>query len=81
MTAGGVFEFALSLLSLSIEGIGEGILFGAVYGLVLLVVGMLFWMRLILGVKVRAKIVGMSLFFHLVYGVVHGAWAGLGVIG
>lgn len=71
----------MSLLSLSIEGIGEGILFGAVYGLVLLVVGMLFWMRLILGVKVRAKIVGMSLFFHLVYGVVHGAWAGLGVIG
>ncbi|XGI84116.1 hypothetical protein ACEU6E_02390 [Halorutilales archaeon Cl-col2-1] len=80
-SAGGVFEHAAGVLKIDIGTVDSGVLWGSMYGVLLFVIGVGFWMRLILGVKIRTKMLGMSLFFHLVYGVVHGAWAGFGIIG
>ncbi|MFB6137931.1 MAG: hypothetical protein ABEJ42_06270 [Halobacteriaceae archaeon] len=81
IVAGGVFAAAIPALGfLSVASIGPAVLWGLVYGVVLFVGAAVFWMNLVLGLSPEPKMVGMFLFFHLVYGAVLGAWLGAGVL-
>lgn len=47
---------------------------GVAYGVVLFIVGALFWVRLVLGMEPERKQTVMFLMVHFVYGAVLGAW-------
>lgn len=80
--AGGVFAAIVPVLGfVSIATVGSTILWGLVYGVVLFAGAAVFWMKIVLGMEPEMKMVGMFLFFHLVYGGVLGAWIGLGILG
>jgi len=80
IVAGGVFAVGAGVLGVSVAGIGGGLLWGLAYGFLLFVGAAVFWMNVVLGLDPEMKMVGMFLFFHLVYGAVFGAWIGLGVL-
>lgn len=69
--AAGAFLFAST-------GLVDGVLNGIVYGLVLFVIGAVFWFNLVLDMDADPPKMAMMGFFHLVYGVVLGAWVGVG---
>lgn len=78
---GGVFAvLAASLGSVSVATLGSALLWGLVYGFVLFVGAAVFWMNVVLDVDADVQMVGMFLFFHLVYGAVLGAWLGYGIL-
>ena len=54
---------------------------GAVYGVLLTVVGMVLWMKVVLKLDADPRTMGTFTFFHLVYGVVLGAVVGSGFLG
>lgn len=59
-------------------GVGPGalvgsVLWGVAFGLVLMVGGMAFWMRIVLAMEPEPKTMATFGFFHVVYGVVLGA--------
>ena len=81
IVAGAVFAVGVPLLGLSLGSIGVAIGLGLVYGIVLMIGGMLFWMRVVIGME-PAK--GMMMMFgtvHVIYGVVLGAFLGAGILG
>lgn len=81
IVAGAVFAVGIPLLGLSLGSIGVAIGLGLVYGIVLMIGGMLFWMRVVIGME-PAK--GMMMMFgtvHVIYGVVLGAFLGAGILG
>lgn len=81
IVAGGVFVAVVPALGfVSTATLGAAILWGLVYGLVLFVIAAAFWMMMILGMSPEMKMAGTFLFFHLVYGVVLGAWVGTGIL-
>lgn len=82
IATGGVFAVIASVLGfVSVATVGAAVLWGLAYGVVLFVVAAAFWMMLILGMSPGTKMAGMFLFFHLVYGLVFGAWVGYGILG
>ena len=81
----GVGAGAVLALGAPLVGIGLGSLavaagVGLVYGLVLMVVGMGFWMRVVLGMEPDRGTMVMFGTVHAVYGVVLGAFLGTGVL-
>ena len=54
--------------------------FRRAFGVLLTVVGMAFWMDVVLGVDAEPKTIAMFGFFHLVYGVVLGGFVGAGFL-
>jgi len=73
--AGGAFAVGVTALGL---GVGAGALTGTLlwalaYGVVLTVVGAVFWMKIVLAMDPEPAMVGMFALFHLVYGAVLGA--------
>lgn len=81
IVAGAVFAVGIPLLGFSLGSIGVAIGLGLVYGIVLMIGGMLFWMRVVIGME-PAK--GMMMMFgtvHVIYGVVLGAFLGAGILG
>ena len=73
--AGVAFAVGATALALNI-GAGAlvgSVLWGVAFGLVLMVGGMVFWMRIVLAMEPDPKTMGTFGFFHLVYGVVLGA--------
>lgn len=80
--AGGAFALLIPVLGfISVATIVSAILWGGVFALVLFVFAAVFWMNIILGMDADMKAAGMFLVFHLVYGVVLGAWIGVGILG
>lgn len=80
--AGGVFAIVASVLGfVSVATVGAAVLWGLAYGVVLFVFAAAFWMMMVLGMSPDMKMAGMFLFFHLVYGLVLGAWVGYGILG
>ena len=80
--AGGAFAVIASFLDMiNVAALETAILWGLVYGVALFVGAAVFWMKLILGIEPERKMVGMFLFFHLIYGAILGAWIGVGVFG
>jgi len=80
--AGGVFALVVPALGfVSVATLGSALLWGLVYGFVLFLGAAVFWMNVVLGLDPEPKMVGMFLFFHLVYGAVLGGWVGYGILG
>jgi hypothetical protein len=79
--AGLVFGAGTAALGLGVTGgLVTGLAGGVVYGLVLFVVAAAFWMNVVLRMDAEPKQAALFALFHLVYGVVLGAWLGVGVL-
>ena len=79
--AGVAFVLVVPALGFGLETLLTAVAFGAAYGIVLTVVGMVLWMRVVLAMEPDPKMMGMFTVFHLVYGVVLGAIVGSGILG
>jgi hypothetical protein len=80
IVAGAVFAVGVPVLGLSLGSIGIATGFGLVYGLVLMIGGMVFWMRLVMGMEPDKDMMMMFGTVHVVYGVVLGAFLGAGIL-
>jgi len=79
--AGGVFAVGIAILGVSVASLGSGLLWGLAYGVLLFAGAAVFWMNIVLGLDADTKMIGMFLFFHLIYGAVFGGWVGFGILG
>ncbi|MEF8771895.1 hypothetical protein [Halodesulfurarchaeum sp.] len=77
--AGAVLAIGLPLIGFGFESLGVAIGFGLVYGLVLMVGGMIFWMNTIIGMSPDKEMVLTFATVHVVYGVILGAVLGSGI--
>jgi hypothetical protein len=78
--AGAVFAVGVPMVGLELSSIALAAGLGLAYGIVLMIGGMSFWMRTIIGIEPDR---GTMLTFgtaHVVYGVVLGAFLGAGVL-
>jgi hypothetical protein len=80
IVAGGVFAVGVPLLGLSLDSIVVATGLGLVYGIVLMIGGMVFWMRMIIGMEPDKQMMTMFGTVHVVYGVVLGAFLGAGIL-
>jgi len=71
--AGGAFAVGVTALGLGVGSLTTALLWAVVYGLVLTVVGAVFWMRVVLAMEPESAMVGMFALFHVIYGLVLGA--------
>ena len=78
--AGIVFAVGVPLVGLSLGSLGVAIGIGLVYGIVLMIGGMMFWMRTIMGMEPDRDTMMMFGTVHVIYGVVLGAFLGAGII-
>jgi len=78
--AGGVFAVGVPLLGLSLSSIIFAAGLGLVFGLVLMVGGMMFWMRMVIGMEPNRDMMVMFGTAHVVYGVVLGGFLGAGIL-
>ncbi|UVE52234.1 hypothetical protein KU306_16995 (plasmid) [Haloferax larsenii] len=78
--AGGVFAVGVPLLGLSLSSIVVAAGLGLIFGLVLMVGGMMFWMRMVIGMEPNRDMMMMFGTVHVVYGVVLGAFLGAGIL-
>lgn len=79
--AGAGFVVLAEALGYGLESMTTALVGGVLYAVVLMVFGMIFWMKVVIGLDADAKTAGMFGFFHLVYGLVLGAFVGAGVLG
>lgn len=78
--AGAVFAVGVPLLDVTFDSIAVATGLGLVYGIGLLVVGMVFWMRLVMGMDPDKDMMTTFATVHVVYGVVLGAFLGAGIV-
>lgn len=79
--AGGVFALLVPLIGfVSVASIGTAILWGLIYAVGLFIAAAVFWMKIILQLEADMQMAGMFLVFHLIYGLVLGAWIGTGIL-
>ncbi|MEF8775297.1 MAG: hypothetical protein V5A43_02185 [Haloarculaceae archaeon] len=78
--AGAVFAVGVPLLSISLDALPVATGLGLVYGIILMIGGVGFWLRIVIGMEADR---GTMLLFgtvHVVYGLVLGAFLGAGII-
>jgi len=80
IVAGTVFAVGVPLLGLSLGSVAIAVGLGLVYGVVLMIGGMVFWMRLIIGMDPDRDMMMMFGTVHVVYGVVLGGFLGAGIL-
>jgi hypothetical protein len=78
--AGAVFAVGVPLIGPSLDSIAVAAGLGLVYGIVLMIGGMVFWMRMIIGMEPDRDMMMMFGTVHVVYGVVLGAFLGAGIL-
>lgn len=78
--AGAVLAVGVPLVGLPLDSIGVAIGLGFVYGVVLMIGGMVFWLRLVIGVEPDKDMMKVFGIVHVVYGVVLGALLGTGIL-
>lgn len=78
--AGAVFAMGVPVLGLSLDSIGIATGLGLVYGIVLMIGGMLFWMRTVIGMDPDRDMMVTFGVVHVVYGLVLGAFLGSGIL-
>lgn len=78
--AGAVFAVGIPLVGLQFESIVVAAGLGLIYGTVLMIGGMVFWMRMVLGMESDRDMLVMFGTVHVVYGVVLGAFLGADVL-
>ncbi|MDZ7745813.1 MAG: hypothetical protein U5K28_04545 [Halobacteriales archaeon] len=80
IVAGAVFAIGVPVLGPSLDSIGVATGLGLVYGVVLMIGGMMFWMRMVLGMEPDRDMMMMFGTAHVVYGIVLGAFLGAGIL-
>jgi predicted signal transduction protein with EAL and GGDEF domain len=80
IVAGAVFAVGVPLLGLELGSLVVTAGLGLVYGIVLLIVGMVLWMRMVIGMEPDRDMMMMFGTVHVVYGVVLGAFLGAGIL-
>ncbi|MEA5388082.1 hypothetical protein VB779_14260 [Haloarculaceae archaeon H-GB11] len=80
IVAGAVFAVGVPLLGLDLGSIAVAVGLGLVYGIVLMIGGMMFWMRMVIGLEPEPGMMKMFGTVHVIYGVVLGAFLGAGII-
>lgn len=80
IVAGAVFAVGVPLLGLDLGSIAVAVGLGLVYGVVLMIGGMAFWMRLVIGMEPDRDMMMTFGTVHVIYGVVLGAFLGANVI-
>lgn len=78
--AGVVFAVGVPLLGLNFGSLAVAVGLGLVYGLILMIGGMVFWMRTVIGMEPDRDMMMMFGTVHVVYGVVLGAFLGAGIL-
>ncbi|MFC7114803.1 hypothetical protein ACFQH2_07235 [Natronoarchaeum sp. GCM10025703] len=78
--AGIVFAFGVPFVGLSFDSLAVAAGLGLLYGIVLMIGGMMFWMRTVLGMAPDTNMMITFGVVHLVYGVVLGAFLGAGIL-
>ena len=79
--AGVAFVVFASALGYGLESLTTALVAGLVYAVLLTLVGMVFWMKIVIGLDADGETAATFGFFHLVYGLVLGAFVGSGVLG
>jgi hypothetical protein len=79
--AGAVLAVGGPIVGISFGSIAVAVGVGLAYGLVLMVGGMVFWMRLVLAIEPDRETMLTFATVHVVYGLVLGAILGVGVFG
>jgi hypothetical protein len=80
VVAGAVFAVGAPLLGLSLDAVAIAVGLGLIYGLVLMIGGMVFWMRSIIGMEPDRDTMIVFGTVHVVYGVVLGGVLGAGIL-
>ena len=78
--AGAVFVLALPAVGVGLSDLAVAVAAGIGYAVLLTIVGMAFWMKIVLSMDAEPKEMGMIAGFHLVYGVVLGGFVGAGLL-
>jgi len=78
--AGGFFALAVPLVGLGFGDIVVALALGLAYGVALMVGGMVFWMKVVIGLKPENKDVAAFAAAHVAYGVVLGGFLWTGVL-
>lgn len=78
--AGGVFAVGAPLLGFELDSLVVAAGLGLVYGIVLMIGGMMFWMRTVIGMEPDRDMMVTFGTVHVVYGVVLGAFLGAGIL-
>ncbi|MDZ7850541.1 MAG: hypothetical protein U5K70_06945 [Halodesulfurarchaeum sp.] len=78
--AGLVFALGVPVLGFDLGSIGTAVGLGLGYGLVLMVGGMAFWLKGIIGMKPDRDMLVTFGIVHVVYGLVLGAFLGTGLL-
>ena len=81
VVAGAVFAVGVPLLGVSLTSIPVAVGLGLVYGVVLMIGGMLFWMRTVIGMEPDRSMMLMFGTVHVIYGVVLGGFLSAGILG
>ena len=80
IVAGAVFAVGVPSIGLDLGSIVVAVGLGLVYGVVLVIGGTVFWMRLVIGMEPDPDMMMTFGTVHLLYGVVLGAFLGANVI-
>jgi hypothetical protein len=80
IVAGVVFAVGLPLVGPEFDSIAVAVGLGLVYGIVLMIGGMAFWMRMVLGMDPDRDMMMMFGTVHVVYGLILGAFLGAGIV-
>ena len=78
--AGGALAVAAPFVGLGFDEVAVSLGIGLAYGVLLMVVGMVFWMRLVMDVEADKKMMMTFASAHVVYGVVLGAFLWTGIL-
>ena len=78
--AGGALVVGAPLVGVELSDIAVAVGVGLAYGVALMVVGMVLWMRLVIGTEPDKRMMAAFAAAHLTYGVVLGAFLSTGVL-
>jgi len=80
VVAGAVFAVGVPLFGFGLDSVAIAVGLGLVYGVVLMIGGMVFWMRSIIGMEPDRDMMTTFGTVHVVYGVVLGGFLGAGIL-
>jgi len=78
--AGAVFAVGAPLVGLNLGSIAVAAGLGLVYGVILMIGGMAFWMQVVIGMEPDRDMMMMFGTVHVIYGVVLGAFLGADIL-
>ena len=81
IVAGVVFAVGVPLIGLDLGSVAVAVALGVVYGIVLMIGGMVFWMRLIISMEPDRDTMTTFGTVHVVYGLVLGGFLTTGLLG